>query len=43
MGAPIVWLCSAQAAGVSGERILAAEFEDWLAARGHPRTQQRGD
>jgi NAD(P)-dependent dehydrogenase (short-subunit alcohol dehydrogenase family) len=43
MGPPIVWLCSAQAAGVSGERIVAAEFGDWLAARGNPRTQQRDD
>jgi gluconate 5-dehydrogenase len=33
MGPPIVWLCSAQAAGVRGERIVAAEFNDWLAAR----------
>jgi len=34
MGPPIVWLCSPQAAGVSGERIVAAEFDDWLSARG---------
>jgi NAD(P)-dependent dehydrogenase (short-subunit alcohol dehydrogenase family) len=34
MGPPIVWLCSAQAQGVTGERIAAAEFEAWLAARG---------
>ena len=33
MGPPIVWLCSPQAAGVSGERIVAAEFEEWLSAR----------
>jgi NAD(P)-dependent dehydrogenase (short-subunit alcohol dehydrogenase family) len=33
MGPPIVWLCSPQAAGVTGERIVAAEFDDWLAAR----------
>jgi gluconate 5-dehydrogenase len=34
MGPPVVWLCSPQAAGVSGERIVAAEFGDWLSARG---------
>jgi NAD(P)-dependent dehydrogenase (short-subunit alcohol dehydrogenase family) len=34
MGPPIVWLCSPQAEGVRGERIVAAEFDDWLAARG---------
>ena len=34
MGPPVVWLCSPQAAGVTGERIVAAEFDDWLAARG---------
>jgi len=34
MGAPIVWLCSAEAQAVSGERVVAAEFDDWLAARG---------
>ena len=33
MGPPVVWLCSARAAGVSGERIVAAEFDEWLAAR----------
>jgi gluconate 5-dehydrogenase len=33
MGPPIVWLCSPQAEGVRGERIVAAEFNDWLAAR----------
>jgi NAD(P)-dependent dehydrogenase (short-subunit alcohol dehydrogenase family) len=33
MGPPVVWLCSPQAAGVSGERIVAAEFGDWLSAR----------
>jgi gluconate 5-dehydrogenase len=31
MGAPIVWLASSQAGGVHGERIVATEFEDWLA------------
>jgi NAD(P)-dependent dehydrogenase (short-subunit alcohol dehydrogenase family) len=34
MGPPVVWLCSPQAAGVRGERIVAAEFDEWLAARG---------
>ncbi len=33
MGPPIVWLASAQAAGVHGERIVASEFEEWLAGR----------
>src|SRR3954447_2950898 len=33
MGPPIVWLASAAAAGVHDERIIAAEFEQWLAAR----------
>ena len=33
MGPPVVWLCSPQAAGVSGERSVAAEFDDWLSAR----------
>ncbi|HEX3806186.1 MAG TPA: SDR family oxidoreductase [Gaiellaceae bacterium] len=33
MGPPIVWLASAAAAGVHNERIVAAEFEPWLAAR----------
>jgi len=34
MGPPIVWLASPAAAGVHDERIVAAEFEQWLAARG---------
>lgn len=34
MGAPVVWLASVAAAGVTGERIVAAEFSQWLAARG---------
>jgi gluconate 5-dehydrogenase len=34
MGPPIVWLASAHAAGVHGERIVAGEFEEWLAGRG---------
>ena len=33
MGAPITWLASPEAAGVHGERIVASEFEEWLAAR----------
>lgn len=33
MGPPIVWLASPQAAHVHGERIIATEFEDWLAQR----------
>jgi NAD(P)-dependent dehydrogenase (short-subunit alcohol dehydrogenase family) len=33
MGPPIVWLASPQAAGVHGERIVARDFEQWLAAR----------
>jgi NAD(P)-dependent dehydrogenase (short-subunit alcohol dehydrogenase family) len=33
MGPPIVWLASAQAAGLHGERIVAREFEEWLARR----------
>jgi gluconate 5-dehydrogenase len=33
MGPPIVWLASPAAAGVHDERIVAAEFEQWLAAR----------
>ena len=34
MGPPIVWLASSDAAGVHDERIVAGEFDDWLAARG---------
>jgi NAD(P)-dependent dehydrogenase (short-subunit alcohol dehydrogenase family) len=33
MGPPIVWLASPAAAGVHDERIVAAQFEQWLAAR----------
>ncbi len=33
MGPPIVWLASAAAAGVHDERIVATEFEAWLAQR----------
>jgi NAD(P)-dependent dehydrogenase (short-subunit alcohol dehydrogenase family) len=34
MGPPIVWLASAAASGVTDERIVAAEFDQWLTARG---------
>jgi gluconate 5-dehydrogenase len=33
MGPPIVWLASPAADGVHDERIVATEFEQWLAAR----------
>jgi NAD(P)-dependent dehydrogenase (short-subunit alcohol dehydrogenase family) len=33
MGPPVVWLASPDAAGVHDERIVAREFDDWLAAR----------
>ncbi len=33
MGPPIVWLASAHADGMHDERIVATEFEDWLARR----------
>jgi NAD(P)-dependent dehydrogenase (short-subunit alcohol dehydrogenase family) len=33
MGPPIVWLASVEAAGVHGERIVAKDFETWLAQR----------
>jgi NAD(P)-dependent dehydrogenase (short-subunit alcohol dehydrogenase family) len=33
MGPPIVWLSSADAAGVHDERIVARDFEGWLKAR----------
>ncbi len=33
MGPPIIWLASPAAVGVHDERIVAAEFEQWLAAR----------
>ena len=34
MAAPIRWLCSPEAAEVHDERVVAAGFADWLAARG---------
>jgi NAD(P)-dependent dehydrogenase (short-subunit alcohol dehydrogenase family) len=33
MGPPIVWLASPEAGGVHDERIVATEFDDWLARR----------
>jgi NAD(P)-dependent dehydrogenase (short-subunit alcohol dehydrogenase family) len=33
MGPPIVWLASPEATGVHDERIVAADFTQWLAAR----------
>jgi NAD(P)-dependent dehydrogenase (short-subunit alcohol dehydrogenase family) len=30
MGPPVVWLASAEASGVTGERITATEFDQWL-------------
>jgi NAD(P)-dependent dehydrogenase (short-subunit alcohol dehydrogenase family) len=33
MGPPVTWLASAEAAGVHDERIVAAEFEQWLKSR----------
>jgi NAD(P)-dependent dehydrogenase (short-subunit alcohol dehydrogenase family) len=33
MGPPIVWLASKEAESVHNERIVAREFEDWLAQR----------
>ena len=36
MGPPIVWLASAAASGVRGERIVAAEFGQWLGSRRPP-------
>jgi NAD(P)-dependent dehydrogenase (short-subunit alcohol dehydrogenase family) len=33
MGPPIVWLASDAASGVHDQRIVATEFEDWLARR----------
>ena len=33
MGPPIVWLASREAGRVRNERIVAADFQDWLANR----------
>jgi NAD(P)-dependent dehydrogenase (short-subunit alcohol dehydrogenase family) len=38
MGPPIVWLASDEAAGVHDERIVATEFEPWLAERKRQRS-----
>lgn len=35
MGPPIVWLASEDATGVHDQRLVATEFEPWLAERGH--------
>jgi gluconate 5-dehydrogenase len=34
MGPPIVWLASEEAEGVHDQRIVATDFEQWLAGRG---------
>lgn len=36
MAAPIVFLASSAADGITGERIIAREFSDWLRQRGLP-------
>jgi NAD(P)-dependent dehydrogenase (short-subunit alcohol dehydrogenase family) len=36
MAAPLRWLCSEAAAGVHDERLVATEFDAWLAARQTP-------
>ena len=33
MGPPIVWLASDEAEGIHDERIIATDFDDWLAQR----------
>jgi hypothetical protein len=33
IGPPIVWLASDEAQGVHDERIIARDFDDWLAHR----------
>jgi gluconate 5-dehydrogenase len=33
MGPPIVWLASEDAGGVHDQRIVATQFEEWLADR----------
>jgi gluconate 5-dehydrogenase len=38
MGPPIVWLASPDAVGVHDQRIVARDFDDWLAARQRART-----
>jgi gluconate 5-dehydrogenase len=34
MGPPVVWLASDDARGVHGERIVARDFDQWLAHHG---------
>ncbi|MGA2319441.1 MAG: SDR family oxidoreductase [Solirubrobacteraceae bacterium] len=41
MGPPIVFLASPDAEGLTGERIVAKDFEQWLAA--HPRAGRASD
>ncbi len=41
MGPPIVWLASDEAQGIHDERIIATEFEDWLAAALSDRGRRR--
>jgi NAD(P)-dependent dehydrogenase (short-subunit alcohol dehydrogenase family) len=36
MGPPIVWLASQAASGVHNQRLVASEFEDWLAGAEFP-------
>jgi gluconate 5-dehydrogenase len=43
MGAPIVWLASSAAAGVNDQRIIASEFDEWLASRQSPSDVSRSD
>jgi gluconate 5-dehydrogenase len=33
MGPPIVWLASDEAEGIHDERIIATDFDAWLAQR----------
>jgi len=34
MADPIVFLASSRADGITGERIIAKEFDDWLKRKG---------
>jgi NAD(P)-dependent dehydrogenase (short-subunit alcohol dehydrogenase family) len=43
MGPPIVWLASTAATGVHDERIVAAEFEQWLRDRNSDRRNRDGE
>jgi gluconate 5-dehydrogenase len=40
MAAPVVWLCSPAAEGVTDERVVATEFDAWRRQR-EQRGQQR--